>query len=192
MDTKVADPLRGALLGGRYRIMGRLARGGMATVYQARDERLERPVAIKIIHPDHVLEAEILDRLAAEAKTVAKLGHPNIVAVFDQGTHEGAPYVVMDIDSYAIAPSGEIAYVGSQLESQPTVEYAGDRESGTYTATLTSRNLYAGTACPGVSTADATEAVRYLVVTVFLNDGKGHLSPLATHTSWITLVKEDA
>jgi serine/threonine-protein kinase len=69
MDTKVADPLRGALLGGRYRIMGRLARGGMATVYQARDERLERPVAVKIIHSDHVLDEEILDRLAAEAKT---------------------------------------------------------------------------------------------------------------------------
>jgi serine/threonine-protein kinase len=96
MDTKVADPLRGALLGGRYRIMGRLARGGMATVYQARDERLERPVAVKIIHSDHVLDEEILDRLAAEAKTVARLAHPNIVAVFDQGTHEGAPYVVME------------------------------------------------------------------------------------------------
>jgi eukaryotic-like serine/threonine-protein kinase len=96
MDTKVADPLRGALLGGRYRIMGRLARGGMATVYQARDERLERPVAVKIIHADHVLDEDLLDRLAAEAKTVARLSHPNIVAVFDQGSHEGAPYVVME------------------------------------------------------------------------------------------------
>lgn len=96
MDTKVADPLRGALLGGRYRIMGRLARGGMATVYQARDERLERPVAVKIIHADHILDEELLDRLAAEAKTVARLSHPNIVAVFDQGSHEGAPYVVME------------------------------------------------------------------------------------------------
>ncbi len=96
MDTKVADPLRGALLGGRYRIMGRLARGGMATVYQARDERLERPVAIKMIHPDHVLDAEVLDRLANEARTVAKLAHPNIVAVYDQGTHDGAPYIVME------------------------------------------------------------------------------------------------
>jgi eukaryotic-like serine/threonine-protein kinase len=96
MDTKVTDPLRGALLGGRYRIMGRLARGGMATVYQARDERLERSVAIKIIHPDHVLDAEVLDRLANEARTVARLTHPNIVAVYDQGTHDGAPYIVME------------------------------------------------------------------------------------------------
>ena len=96
MDTKVTDPLRGALLAGRYRVMGRLANGGMATVYQARDERLERSVAIKIIHPDQVLDEEVLDRLASEAKTVARLAHPNIVAVYDQGTHEGAPYLVME------------------------------------------------------------------------------------------------
>src|SRR5215468_2319997 len=96
MDTKVADPLHGALLGGRYRIMGRLARGGMATVYQARDERLERTVAVKIIHPEHARDPEFLDRLADEAKTVAQLAHPYVVAVYDQGTHEGAPYLVME------------------------------------------------------------------------------------------------
>jgi serine/threonine-protein kinase len=96
MDTKVADPLHGALLGGRYRIMGLLARGGMATVYQARDERLDRAVAVKIIHPDHAQDGEFLQRLADEAKTVAKLGHPNVVAVYDQGSHDGAPYVVME------------------------------------------------------------------------------------------------
>ena len=96
MDTKVADPMRGALLGGRYRIMGRLARGGMATVYQARDERLERPVAIKIIDPDHADDPEFVRRLSDEAKTVARLSHPNVVAVYDQGTYEDSPYVVME------------------------------------------------------------------------------------------------
>src|SRR5258705_8784092 len=96
MDTKVADPLHGALLGGPYRIMGRLARGGMATVYQARDERLERPVAVKIIHPDHARDPHLLSRLADEAKTVARLAHPNIVAVYDEGTHDGAAYLVME------------------------------------------------------------------------------------------------
>src|SRR5689334_4105519 len=96
MDTKVADPLRGALLGGRYRIMGRLARGGTTTVYQARDERLDRSVAVRIINPEHVLDAEVLDRLSNEADTVAHLPHPNIVAIFDQGKHEGAPYLVME------------------------------------------------------------------------------------------------
>jgi beta-lactam-binding protein with PASTA domain/tRNA A-37 threonylcarbamoyl transferase component Bud32 len=96
MDMLVADPLHGALLGGRYRVMGRLARGGMATVYQARDERLERAVALKIIHPDHARDPQFLDRLSDEAKTVARLAHPNIVAVYDQGTHDGAPYLVME------------------------------------------------------------------------------------------------
>ena len=96
MDTKVADPLRGALLGGRYRIVGRLARGGTATVYQARDERLERTVAIKIIHPDHASDPHFLNWLSDEATTVARLAHPNVVAVYDQGTHEGAPYLVME------------------------------------------------------------------------------------------------
>jgi len=96
MDTKVADPLRGALLGGRYRIVGRLARGGMATVYHARDERLERNVAIKIIHPDHAQDPRFLRRFADEAKTVARLTHPNVVAVYDQGMHDDAPYLVME------------------------------------------------------------------------------------------------
>jgi serine/threonine-protein kinase len=96
MDTKVADPLHGALIAGRYRIMGRLARGGMATVYQARDERLERPVAIKIINPDHAGDQRVTGRLADEARTVAQLAHPNIVAMYDEGTYDEAPYLVME------------------------------------------------------------------------------------------------
>lgn len=96
MDTKVADPLSGALLGGRYRIRGRVARGGMATVYHATDERLERVVAVKIIQPDHARDSRFLQHFADEAKTVARLTHPNVVAVYDQGTHEGRPYLVME------------------------------------------------------------------------------------------------
>jgi serine/threonine-protein kinase len=96
MDTKVADPMHGALIGGRYRVLGRLARGGTATVYQARDERLGRTVAVKIIHPDRVRDPSFMNWLAEEAKTVARLTHPNVVAVYDQGTHEGAPYLVME------------------------------------------------------------------------------------------------
>jgi len=95
-DVVVGDPLRGALLGGRYRVTGRLARGGTTTVYQARDERLDRSVAIRIVNSEHVLDAEVLERLATEAQTVAHLAHPNIVAIYDQGSHEGAPFVVME------------------------------------------------------------------------------------------------
>ncbi|MEV0455427.1 Stk1 family PASTA domain-containing Ser/Thr kinase [Catellatospora methionotrophica] len=100
MDTQVADPLLGTLVDGRYRIRGRVARGGMATVYTAVDERLERTVALKIIHPAQVRDAAgqafSLDRFTDEAKTIARLTHPNVVAVYDQGTHLGLPYLVME------------------------------------------------------------------------------------------------
>ncbi len=96
MDTQVADPLVGTLIDSRYRIRGRVAKGGMATVYTALDERLERTVALKIIHQGQVRDAGFLDRFTDEAKTVARLTHPNVVAVYDQGTHSGLPYLVME------------------------------------------------------------------------------------------------
>ncbi|SBT48380.1 Stk1 family PASTA domain-containing Ser/Thr kinase [Micromonospora narathiwatensis] len=101
MDTQVADTLLGSLIDGRYRIRGRVARGGMATVYTATDERLERTVAVKIIHPTQAPEARsrmagFVERFTDEAKTIARLTHPNVVAVYDQGTHGGLPYLVME------------------------------------------------------------------------------------------------
>ncbi|MFY1651202.1 Stk1 family PASTA domain-containing Ser/Thr kinase [Solwaraspora sp. WMMB762] len=101
MDTQVADSLLGSLIDGRYRIRARVARGGMATVYTATDERLERTVALKIIHPTQLndvqgRDAGFLDRFTDEAKTIARLTHPNVVAVYDQGTHLGLPYLVME------------------------------------------------------------------------------------------------
>ncbi len=96
MDTTVADPLLGSLIDGRYRIRGRVARGGMATVYTAVDERLERTVALKIIHPSQATNAQFLSRFADEAKTIARLTHPNVVAVYDQGVHDGLAYLVME------------------------------------------------------------------------------------------------
>ncbi|MBQ0903233.1 Stk1 family PASTA domain-containing Ser/Thr kinase [Micromonospora sp. U21] len=101
MDTQVADTLLGSLIDGRYRIRGRVARGGMATVYTATDERLERTVAVKIIHPTQASEARarianFVARFTDEAKTIARLTHPNVVAVYDQGAHGGLPYLVME------------------------------------------------------------------------------------------------
>ncbi|NUP76973.1 MAG: Stk1 family PASTA domain-containing Ser/Thr kinase [Nonomuraea sp.] len=96
MDTQVADNLLGSLLDGRYRIRGRVARGGMATVYTATDERLERTVAIKIIHTGRATDPEFVERFTDEAKTIARLTHPNVVAVYDQGNHQGLPYLVME------------------------------------------------------------------------------------------------
>ncbi|MFI6129071.1 Stk1 family PASTA domain-containing Ser/Thr kinase [Micromonospora sp. NPDC051141] len=101
MDTQVADTLLGSLIDGRYRIRGRVARGGMATVYTATDERLERTVAVKIIHPTQAPQARarmagFVERFTDEAKTIARLTHPNVVAVYDQGIHAGLPYLVME------------------------------------------------------------------------------------------------
>jgi serine/threonine-protein kinase len=96
MDTMVADSLIGALIDGRYRVRGRVARGGMATVYTATDERLERTVALKIIHPAQSRDPRFVDRFTDEAKTIARLTHPNVVAVYDQGSYQGLPYLVME------------------------------------------------------------------------------------------------
>src|SRR5947209_2383607 len=96
MDTTIADSLIGALIDGRYRVRARVARGGMATVYTALDERLERTVALKIIHRTRADEARFVERFTDEAKAIARLTHPNVVAVYDQGTHESLPYLVME------------------------------------------------------------------------------------------------
>jgi serine/threonine-protein kinase len=96
MEIQVADALLGSLIDGRYRVRGRVARGGMATVYTATDERLERTVALKIIHPAQAAEPHFVERFIEEAKTIARLTHPNVVAVYDQGTYNGLPYLVME------------------------------------------------------------------------------------------------
>jgi len=84
---------------GRYYLTERLGEGGMAVVYKAYDTRLERDIAIKIIRsgafPSDDL-AEILKRFEREAKSLAKLSHPNIVKVYDFGEHDGSPYLVME------------------------------------------------------------------------------------------------
>lgn len=107
MDTQVVDPMLGALVGGRYRVKARVARGGAATVYTAVDERLGRTVAVKVIHPAQPYDPRFLDRFADEANAIARLTHPNVVAVYDQGVHQvldpgvpggtrDLPYLVME------------------------------------------------------------------------------------------------
>ncbi len=96
MDRTLVDPLVGTVLDGRYRIRGRIARGGMATVYDAVDERLERTVAIKVMHPSYAADPLFIDRFIREAKSTARLNHPNVVAVFDQGSHDDLAFLVME------------------------------------------------------------------------------------------------
>lgn len=90
------DPLIGRIIDGRYEILRRVARGGMATVYVATDNRLTRTVAIKIMHEGLGEDKDFVDRFDREARASAKLSHPNIVSVFDQGHDNGRPYIVME------------------------------------------------------------------------------------------------
>ena len=91
------DPLIGRLIDQRYRVTRRLARGGMATVYVAQDERLERPVALKVMHP-HLAESDaFVERFHREARAAARIVHPGVVSVFDQGVVSGQGFLVMEL-----------------------------------------------------------------------------------------------
>jgi len=95
-ENATADPLVGRLLDGRYQIRSRIARGGMATVYLATDLRLERRVAVKIMHGHLADDAAFRERFIREARSAARLAHPNVVAVFDQGEDQRMAYLVME------------------------------------------------------------------------------------------------
>ncbi len=86
----------GRLIDGRYQVRSRIARGGMATVYLATDLRLERRVAIKIMHGHLADDNTFKSRFVQEARSAARLAHPNVVNVFDQGQDADMAYLVME------------------------------------------------------------------------------------------------
>src|SRR4051795_8538740 len=97
----LADPVPGQVLDARYRIGRRIARGGMASVYEALDTRLDRTCAVKIMHPGLGDDAAFADRFKREARAAARLNHPHVVNVFDQGDDPeidgGTLYLVMEL-----------------------------------------------------------------------------------------------
>ncbi len=96
-SAQVVDPLIATVVDGRYRVLSRVSRGGMATVYVARDERLERLVALKVMHP-HLAESEqFIARFRREARSAAKVSHSRIVPIYDQGVVDGQGYLVMEL-----------------------------------------------------------------------------------------------
>jgi serine/threonine-protein kinase len=84
-------------LGDRYEVGPCIGRGGMAEVYEGRDTRLGRSVAVKILKPQHAGDRVVRLRLTSEAQAAARLSHPNVAAVYDVGDHEGLPYIVMEL-----------------------------------------------------------------------------------------------
>ena len=90
------DPLVGHVLDSRYEILAKVARGGMATVYRARDLRLSRVVALKVMRSDLGEDDEFAAKFDREARSAAVLSHSNVVSIFDQGSAQGQPYIVME------------------------------------------------------------------------------------------------
>jgi len=96
MDTTLARPPIGQLLDGRYRVESHLAHGGMATVYLATDTRLDRAVALKIMHAELAKDGDFVHRFVSEARSIARLSHPNVVTVYDQGADGRTLYLAME------------------------------------------------------------------------------------------------
>src|SRR5262245_10122366 len=112
---------------GPYEIIGPLGAGGMGEVYTARDTRLNRDVAIKVLPPTFANEVERLTRFEQEARATSALNHPNILTVHDIGTHDGSPYIVAELlegeNLRAHLNAGAISY-------RKAIEYAQQIASG--------------------------------------------------------------
>jgi len=96
VSTAPTDDLVGEILDGRYRVIERLADGGMATVYLALDTRLDREVALKVMRSHLARDATFRSRFHREARSAARLSHPGVVAVFDQGEDDGRMFLAME------------------------------------------------------------------------------------------------
>lgn len=95
LDRSTVPPA-GMLIGDCYRVVGTLGVGGMGVVLLARDERLDRQVAIKVVQGDMALHPDFRERFLREARVMASIRHENVVTVYAYGEHEGAPYFVME------------------------------------------------------------------------------------------------
>jgi serine/threonine-protein kinase len=122
------------MLGGRYRLIREIARGGMGTVWEAEDTLLDRHVAVKLLHAQFADDPEFLERFRREARAAARLSHPNIVSIYDVGedVETRTPFIVMElveggnlkerIQRSAPMPDSEIRAVGAALAA--TLEFA--------------------------------------------------------------------
>jgi serine/threonine-protein kinase len=130
MDTQVADPLQGALVDGRYRVRARLARRDAATVYVASDERLGRPVLLRLADPGGPAGG------ATDGSAAARLVHPNVVGVYDRGEHDGVAYLVTEhvrartlrellVMRERLAPAEALAIMEQMLAGLAAAHHAG-------------------------------------------------------------------
>jgi serine/threonine-protein kinase len=114
-----------AVLGGRYTLLAVLGTGGMATVWQARDETLGRDVAVKVLNPQYAADADFLVRFEGEARHAAAVSHPRLVTVFDCGVESGTPFIVMELvagrtlrqvlDEAGVLPPGQAVAIAAAV-----------------------------------------------------------------------------
>ncbi len=136
MNTMVADALADRTVDGRYRVESRIAVGGMASVYRATDLRLDRPVALKIMRDQLAADADFRARFHDEARTAARLSHPNVVGVHDQGEWDGLVFLVMEFvpgrnlravlrDCGPLSPAQALAIIDQVLQALQAAHDAG-------------------------------------------------------------------
>jgi tRNA A-37 threonylcarbamoyl transferase component Bud32 len=123
MDARsTSAQMIGTVLSGRYRLEAKLGSGGMSTVYLARDQTLDRSVAVKVMHREMSEQPEQLERFRQEARAVAKLSHPNVVSVIDAGEDGGYPYIVFEyVEGETLKQ--RISRIGA-LDTQEAIAYA--------------------------------------------------------------------
>jgi hypothetical protein len=123
MDPRsTSSQMIGTVLSGRYKLEAKLGSGGMSTVYLAKDGTLDRAVAVKVMHREMSEQPDQLERFRQEARAVAKLSHPNVVAVIDAGEDGGHPYIVFEyVEGETLKQ--RIARLGA-LDTQEALAYA--------------------------------------------------------------------
>jgi eukaryotic-like serine/threonine-protein kinase len=122
MNARPSSSMIGTVLSGRYRLEAKLGSGGMSTVYLARDDTLDRAVAVKVMHREMSEQEDQLERFRQEARAVAKLSHPNVVSVIDAGEDGGHPYIVFEYVKGETLKQ-RIGRIGA-LDTQEAIAYA--------------------------------------------------------------------
>ena len=122
MTTQPSSSMIGTVLSERYRLEAKLGSGGMSTVYLARDDTLDRAVAVKVMHREMSEQEDQLQRFRQEARAVAKLSHPNVVSVIDAGEDGGHPYIVFEYIKEKTLKQ-RIGRLGA-LDTQEAIAYA--------------------------------------------------------------------
>ena len=116
---------------GRYEILSEIGRGGMGAVFKAKDPVLDRVVALKTMSANVLSEEGMRERFLREARSAARLQHPNIVTIYEFGEVEGAPFIAMELlagENLADAVDTDMNASGTNLVSDASVSYTPDGE----------------------------------------------------------------